>query len=194
MALRTCPECSNQVSDAAQICPHCGYPFTPGEAQTNTSSSPGWYKDPSGEAVHEAYWDGEKWTGETRRPGAPDVPRSTSVRSRPWLLAGGALLVVGSFLPWAQAGIFSFAGTRGDGAITLVLGIIVGILGFVTPTKLGAVAAIVLSALGLLIVSNVVNNFLDTPENIGAGIFVAGLGGLVGVMGGVKALEEARSS
>lgn len=27
---------------------------------------PGWYEDPSGEATHEAYWDGEKWTGATR--------------------------------------------------------------------------------------------------------------------------------
>lgn len=28
---------------------------------------PGWYKDPSGVAEHEAYWDGQSWTGETRR-------------------------------------------------------------------------------------------------------------------------------
>lgn len=27
MALISCPECSNQVSDAAMSCPRCGYPL-----------------------------------------------------------------------------------------------------------------------------------------------------------------------
>lgn len=27
MALITCPECGRQVSDAAQVCPNCGYPI-----------------------------------------------------------------------------------------------------------------------------------------------------------------------
>ncbi len=28
--------------------------------------NPGWYIDPEGKLPHQAYWDGEKWTGETR--------------------------------------------------------------------------------------------------------------------------------
>jgi hypothetical protein len=31
-------------------------------------TEPGWYSDPEGVRSHQAYWDGEKWTGETRRP------------------------------------------------------------------------------------------------------------------------------
>ena len=27
---------------------------------------PGWYNDPEGVYSHQAYWDGEKWTGEIR--------------------------------------------------------------------------------------------------------------------------------
>ena len=27
MALITCPECHGQVSDKADVCPHCGYPI-----------------------------------------------------------------------------------------------------------------------------------------------------------------------
>lgn len=27
MALKKCPECSKQVSDKAESCPHCGYPI-----------------------------------------------------------------------------------------------------------------------------------------------------------------------
>ena len=26
MAIKTCPECGNKISDRAEICPHCGLP------------------------------------------------------------------------------------------------------------------------------------------------------------------------
>lgn len=26
----------------------------------------GWYDDPTGRATHQAYWNGEEWTGQTR--------------------------------------------------------------------------------------------------------------------------------
>lgn len=28
---------------------------------------PGWYNDPEGVHEHQAYWDGEQWTGRTRK-------------------------------------------------------------------------------------------------------------------------------
>ena len=31
-------------------------------------TDPGWYYDPEGRYSHQAYWDGERWTGATRRP------------------------------------------------------------------------------------------------------------------------------
>ncbi|MEA2001874.1 MAG: DUF2510 domain-containing protein, partial [Actinomycetota bacterium] len=54
-------------------------------------TEPGWYNDSEGVHEHQAYWDGEQWTGETRR-GRKDqtrrdfretqpLPRKT----RPWL-------------------------------------------------------------------------------------------------------------
>ena len=82
--------------------------------------------------------------------------------------------MVGSFFPWAQAGIFSFAGTRG--VITLVLGVIVGVIGFLTPTRWGGIAAAMLSGFCLFVVGNIFSNFTDSPGNIGAGVLVAGLG------------------
>ncbi len=34
----------------------------------------GWYDDPSGKQVHQAYWNGERWTGDTRTiPGYPSI-------------------------------------------------------------------------------------------------------------------------
>jgi len=32
---------------------------------------PGWYNDPEGVYQHQAYWDGQRWTGQTRRQTAP---------------------------------------------------------------------------------------------------------------------------
>lgn len=29
-------------------------------------TEPGWYNDPEGRYSHQAYWDGEAWTGATR--------------------------------------------------------------------------------------------------------------------------------
>jgi hypothetical protein len=31
-----------------------------------TPTVPGWYHDPSGVATHQAWWDGQRWTGATR--------------------------------------------------------------------------------------------------------------------------------
>ena len=42
MAMITCPECSNRISDRAEICPHCGLPrcfFNPINDETNISST-----------------------------------------------------------------------------------------------------------------------------------------------------------
>ncbi len=158
--------------------------------------NPGWYSDPSGKLSHEAYWDGEKWSGDTRKlQGTLTADESTERHvSKGWLLGAAALMILGSFMPWAQAGIFSFSGTQGDGALTLIAGVIVGVIGLIRPSSaFPGVVAIVVSALSLLIVGNVFSNFVDTPESIGTGLVVAGLGSFVGVVGGVKVLEDART-
>jgi len=52
-----------------------------------SSKEPGWYNDPSGQASHQAYWDGQQWTGATR-PGvsaaaASGVPAASAARTPP---------------------------------------------------------------------------------------------------------------
>lgn len=47
MALITCPECGNQISDQARVCPHCGVPLNSYPQQQYVTSSggsgrPGW--------------------------------------------------------------------------------------------------------------------------------------------------------
>lgn len=64
----------------------------------------------------------------TKRPAGPTLT-----------LAGAALIVVGSFLPWATLttvfGSIGFAGTEGDGKITLAIGLLTGIAAFLELTQ-----------------------------------------------------------
>jgi hypothetical protein len=56
---------------------------------------PGWYRDSDGIYEHEAYWDGNSWTGETRRPVTAETRRAA--RRKIWtiilILVGGALAI-----------------------------------------------------------------------------------------------------
>jgi Protein of unknown function (DUF2510) len=67
--------------------------FGSGDGATQTQSPAGWYKDPSGVAAHEAYWDGERWTGATRPDpnAAPATKRSGCLTA---LIVGVALVLV----------------------------------------------------------------------------------------------------
>jgi len=64
---------------------------------------PGWYDDPSGQASHQAYWDGSSWTGATRPdPGIAKSPSSSPVAvakppvyKRGWFFALVVVLGVG---------------------------------------------------------------------------------------------------
>jgi hypothetical protein len=53
------------------------------------SAPPGWYKDPAGIAQHEAYWDGQNWTGATRQG-----PGDTRSRRWIWLIVAIAVVAV----------------------------------------------------------------------------------------------------
>lgn len=64
---------------------------------TMEGKPPGWYKDPDGLATHQAWWDGEKWTGVvrdslTRRVTSPDRKPNSTKRSV--LIAIGISLVI----------------------------------------------------------------------------------------------------
>lgn len=68
----------------------------PVEPETS-SQAPGWYNDPSGAASHQAYWDGEKWTGHTRAgPGQPAPAATSSSKTLAWVaiaVVGGIVLI-----------------------------------------------------------------------------------------------------
>jgi hypothetical protein len=100
------------------------------------------------------------------------------------MLVAAAGLIVGAFLPWVTAGIFSVAGTDGDGVFTLVIGGIVGVLGFLkrpNGTRLINGISAVLFALALLIAFNIVVNIDDGIGTVGGGLVLTILAGIVGM-------------
>jgi DNA-directed RNA polymerase subunit RPC12/RpoP len=92
-----CPACGQTVSTAAAACPHCGHPV---------ASATQWQAD--GSPVIAA-----QEVAARRFPGAAVA-----------IGACAAVSVIGAFLPWEAVGIFSIAGTRGDGVLTLGAGVI----------------------------------------------------------------------
>lgn len=116
-------------------------------------------------------------------------------------LVGGAMMAVGSLLPWMTArsgfGTIEVSGLDGDGIITLVAGAVVALVAFVSldrPTGMpGKLVIQALGAIGFLVAvmdGMAANDRIAemTSEvvvaSIGAGLYVVGLGGVAAVLGG----------
>ena len=114
--------------------------------------------------------------------------------------AGGALLVaVGSLLPWASLsspfGTVSVPGTRGDGQITLVLSVLIGIAAFAWWRRSGLTrviqaAVVLMAALVVVIGWNDMSGMSEAVSetdvglaSVGAGLYLVVIGGLAALLG-----------
>lgn len=88
------------------------------------------------------------------------------MKAHVWIIAGAALIGIGSFSPWASLGVFSVSGTTGggDGWVTLGAAAILLILGLALMSSgrlsmggkvLGGLLAIGAGALGLYDLANI---------------------------------------
>ena len=117
-----------------------------------------------------------------------------------WLIFGGGLVALGSFLPWitfSGAGTFNRSGLdRGDGVITLVCGAVVGIIGGYIVSGRSVTTGIRAFLWSALIVAAVVwgLDFADIRgrvaainwgfnEGFGSGVWVVAVGVVVAVFG-----------
>lgn len=95
----------------------------------------GWYRDPTAPGV-QRWWDGTQWTGAVRadparQTSADDAPKTTGQKLTVTGIVAAACIVLGSFLPWATvSGLVSGSvnGIDGDGVLTMVIGVILGVL------------------------------------------------------------------
>lgn len=116
--------------------------------------------------------------------------------TRWWLIGTGVLMGVGAFLPWVQAGIFSLAGTSGDGVFVLIAGVIVALVGLSRKaTVITGLGVIGVSLFSLWIVGRIMSDLssidtLGTGSSMGSGLIVSGLGALFALIAGFKTLNQ----
>jgi peptidoglycan/LPS O-acetylase OafA/YrhL len=91
------------------------------------------------------------------------------------LIASGALMAIGAFLPWARAGIFTLAGTDGDGIFPLIGGVLIALIGVARKASTLGTIVVLIIALGAGWITLNVYNGLD-PTTIGGGLYVSLLG------------------
>lgn len=115
-------------------------------------------------------------------------------QTRWWVIGTGVLIAIGSFLPWARAGIFTLSGIDGDGALTLVAGAVVALIGVSNRANPAtALGIIVMAGTSLLIVVNVIGNFgVGDADSMGSGLFITLVASFVAVFAGIQVFREAR--
>jgi hypothetical protein len=121
---------------------------------------------------------------------------------RKQLLIGAVTVTVGSIMPWGKIdtifGTRSINGTEGDGMITLVLGCILLLVGFMhtgTPGKLYSVVGVILALITLYVSGATMFRMAGAAAElssdvasagVGAGVFVTIIGSLVAAIGASK--------
>ncbi len=184
MALINCPECGHEVSSAASACPNCGHPVNVEGADLVRALQ-------AREAVNEE-----------SRQSVEDLHREGQ---KPWAwvtLAAGIGLVFGSLLPWATltapfVGTVNVTATDGDGIITLIAGLVVGLMGILALIRgvgpLGLVFLFMTLGLAMLVAVVDLGNITDVvaefdsedfgATSVGIGLWLVTVATVIGFIG-----------
>jgi hypothetical protein len=105
-----------------------------------------------------------------------DAPLALTKRLT-WGVGSALLLVIGSLGAWATFGPFSVAGTSGDGVITLIAGLVAGVLivlrRFTVVTLLAGLVAVATAIYDTATISDSGNEFFSA--SVGWGLILADL-------------------
>jgi hypothetical protein len=187
MALINCPECGHEVLSSAVSCPNCG---------------------------HTIGLEGANLVRELQRQqAAPPPPPQTGfvefddqrAKQKLWAwvtVASGVGLVVGSLLPWATltapfVGTVEITATDGDGMLTLIGGLIVGVIGILGLTRGVGVFGLVSLFLAVLLaafvaftdlgnVTEMAADFNDEDfgaASVGIGLWLVTVATIIGAVG-----------
>lgn len=118
-------------------------------------------------------------------------------------LIGGALMAIGSFMPWVSArtglGSVTVTGTDGDGVFSLALGAIVALIALVHLDRLisvgmrlaigaGGLVGIVIAWIDIQAVNERIER-IDSDlvaASVGAGLYILAIGSAIAVLGGIQ--------
>jgi len=134
-------------------------------------------------------------------PERPDQTGATTAnKAGPAIeLVGGALVTIGSFMPWAGVatvfGTLSVNGTEGDGKITMVIGLVLVLLAILeltgaSNTRIAAlVLALIAAGVGGYDLVNASDKIADVGNeyaraSVGVGLYAVVAGGVLAVVGG----------
>ena len=134
-------------------------------------------------------------------PPPPQPAAAGSSKAGPAIsLVGGALVSVGSLMPWASIatvfGTVNLNGTEGDGKITLVLGLLVVLFAILELTGssgtrgIGLVVALLAAAAGIYDMTNLSSRMGEVTSefarpSVGVGLYAVVGGGALAVIGSV---------
>ncbi len=157
-----CSKCGEQVPDGTVFCGYCGSPITPGDARPDEQFS---------------RW----WSTTAAMIGRDPVVAIVGL--------GSLMLCVGSFLSWiSRPGPDVLGLQMAAGPVVLALGVIIALALMLarggTPGAWGIVI-LVLSAVSLALIFQEMMYLDDNRQDIGAGVYVAMVGGLVTAVGGL---------
>jgi hypothetical protein len=193
-----CPACRTERVGALRFCRSCGFDFDAAPAPSFDSSTPVANPAPAMPA-----------------PSTPGLGTTASPKPIVWagaiIIAGGALAILGSFLPWVTA-TAAFVGTigrngidgGGDGMFTIIAGIIAALCGIALLARSGRaivarVGALICAAgLGYIFIIDLGNvneriSSIDTDfatASVGAGLYVVGLAAVLLVAGGLFGIRS----
>jgi len=130
----------------------------------------------------------------------------SNVKPSWWMIGIAAIGVIGAFLPWATFGIFSVAGTDGDGVITLILFIIFGLIGLwlsrqgepTVATGVKVLLIILMAVVVVIAVYDIANISSEGDSFIkvspGGGLYLTLISGIAGLVIAARLTRKAPSS
>jgi hypothetical protein len=133
---------------------------------------------------------------------SPSTPTPTTKRTLFYIASLG--LIIGAFLPWATMatpfGSLSVSGIEGDGILTGILGLLIGLaaLSYKDPTKKGyAWLLLILTGLAAILSIGKIINMLnvlttsDYPGSLGIGLLITAASAALGLLGSIFAVAIA---
>jgi hypothetical protein len=123
-------------------------------------------------------------------------------------IVGGAMMAIGSFMPWISArtgfGSVDVAGTEGDGVATLIAGALAALIALVFLDKPApGLAKLAIGAAGVIALVVVYLDYNEIQKrlegitsdavagSVGAGLYIVGIGAVAAIIGAIKMTNTA---